>query len=139
MGKNTSFLVLTTDWRYNPSSYLVALLAAQCQQVSRSKRFHVALDLDAIYRFLSQWLRSIIQSSPTSSPFRPIESHHRAAVYEESIEPQFIVDFEVIDVDSDIEWPSWCNHMHVWAFFGPNGLVWNVDPGIWLYILQIKR
>lgn len=36
-----------------------------------------------------------------------MESYAQVATYEEILQPKLIFDFEMIDVDSDMDWPSW--------------------------------
>lgn len=118
-----SFLVSTANWRYDtplPNS----LLAAKSFRRSHAP---TEKDFDAIYRFLSQCLRSIIQPSPTSSLFRAIGSLEHAALYEEVIQPQYILDFDfdLIDAERDMEWPSWCN-VSIFPRLFEEKLAWNV-------------
>lgn len=51
--------------------------------------------------YLSHCLRSIIRSSPTSSPSKPQDVGEEVAQYEEIIQPKYVYDFEIIEVDEE--------------------------------------
>lgn len=92
--KCTSFLVLTIDWRYQTLSHSATPTLPCCKRSRWNLSFFVPLP-------------PLNYSSPlqTSSSFRSIEFFKRAAVYEESIEPQHFLGF----------WPGWCWERYLWS------------------------
>ena len=69
--------------------------------MSRSKSFDVVIQMDEIYRFFSQCLRAIINSSSTSSPSRPGDIRTEAALFEERVQPKYVFEFEEVNVPDD--------------------------------------
>lgn len=51
--------------------------------------------------YLSHCLRSIIGASPTTSPSKPQDVGEEGAQYEEIIQPKYIFDFEIIQVNEE--------------------------------------
>lgn len=51
--------------------------------------------------YLSHCLRSIIRSLPTTSPSRPEDVGKEVAQYEEIIQPKYIFDLEIIQVNEE--------------------------------------
>lgn len=66
-----------------------------------SCRFSAAKDLGYIYMYLSHCLRSIIRYSPTTSPSKPQDVGEEVGRYEEIIQPKYIFDFEIIQVNEE--------------------------------------
>jgi hypothetical protein len=57
--------------------------------------------MDEIFGFFSQCLRAIVRSSPTTPPSRPSDIHAEVALFEERVQPNYIFEFEEVDVPSD--------------------------------------
>lgn len=68
------------------------------KQVSRTRRFSVAKDIEHIYKYLSHCLRAIIRSSPTSPPSKPQDIHEEVAKFEEVVQPKYIYQFEIVEM-----------------------------------------
>lgn len=102
MGIITNFQVSATNVWYDTVNSLGQIRKVNqwlnFKQVSRSRRFSVAKDLEHIYKYLSHCLREIIRSSPTSSSSKPQDMDEEVATFEEVVQPKYIYEFELVEM-----------------------------------------